>query len=201
MANIVSAGTNNTASKKRTNNVHLDMTPMVDLAFLLVTFFVLATSMKKPSVMEIIYPDENGVPSEVNDAITLLLPEDGANCIYYQGMWKGKETTLLPTDFSKDGLRKILLDQNTTTILKLNKLLSQFPADRAAWSEQQRVSYLTQYRTLLDTNPSPTVIIKTLPATPFAKVVAAWDELQICSIQKRVVQDMNEEERQLFEQQ
>jgi biopolymer transport protein ExbD len=34
----------------------LDMTPMADLAFLLLTFFVLAASLSKPKAMEIIYP-------------------------------------------------------------------------------------------------------------------------------------------------
>jgi biopolymer transport protein ExbD len=199
MAHIISAGAN--ATNKKNRNVHLDMTPMVDLAFLLVTFFVLATSMKKPSVMEIIYPNENGEPNEVNNAITLLLPAESANCMYYQGKWNGKETVLTPTDFSANGLRKVLLLQNNSTRFKLTELLSSFPLDKATWSEQQKALYLTNYKSIMEATDAPTVLIKTIPTTPFRSVVSALDEMNICSIQKRVVQDMNEEERQLFEQQ
>jgi biopolymer transport protein ExbD len=199
MAHIISAGAN--ATNKKNRNVHLDMTPMVDLAFLLVTFFVLATSMKKPSVMEIIYPDESGNPNKVNNTITLLLPDEGHTCIYYLGQWNGKETVLTPTDFSANGLRKVLLTQNSTTRFKLNELLSNFPSERATWNEEQKSLYLTKYKTIMENSDSPTLLIKTTPYTPFRRVVSALDEMNICSIQKRVVQDMSIEERQLFEQQ
>src|ERR1019366_8728293 len=44
--------------KGKKSSTHIDMTPMVDLAFLLLTFFMLTTSFNKPKTMEIVMPDK-----------------------------------------------------------------------------------------------------------------------------------------------
>ncbi len=61
--------------KKKRINVRIDMTPMVDVAFLLLTFFMLTTSMSKPQTMEINLPpkDESGKPPIVEVAESNLL--------------------------------------------------------------------------------------------------------------------------------
>src|SRR4029079_35113 len=66
-------------SKKASTRI--DMTPMVDLAFLLLTFFVLTSTLNKPQTMEITMPekpkDETEVP-KVNekDVLTIVLGEN-----------------------------------------------------------------------------------------------------------------------------
>lgn len=90
----------------------IDMTPMVDLAFLLLTFFMLTTTFSKPQTMEITMPEkpkeEDKLP-EVNEkkVVTLIL---GANdkIYWYHGITDPK---LEVTDFSPNGIRKILLKQ------------------------------------------------------------------------------------------
>jgi len=42
--------------RARKHSFHLDMTPMVDLAFLLLTFFMLTTTFAKPLVMQLTMP-------------------------------------------------------------------------------------------------------------------------------------------------
>ena len=58
------------------------MTPMVDLAFLLLTFFILTTTMYRPSSLQMTFPvpDENAVKNEtkLSNAITLLLTGNDA---------------------------------------------------------------------------------------------------------------------------
>jgi biopolymer transport protein ExbD len=98
-------------SKKASTKI--DMTPMVDLAFLLLTFFMLTTTFNKPQTMEIIMPEK---PKEEKDqplvnekkVITLLLGKDD-KIYWYQGI---TDPAVEVTNFSKDGIRKVLLEHN-----------------------------------------------------------------------------------------
>jgi len=108
--------------KKRAKkgSTRVDMTPMVDLAFLLLTFFVLTSTFSKPKVMSLTYPakptDKKEDPKEVKNAITFLLSED--KIFYYKGQFRtepgeGKPATeLSETTFGPQGVRKLLADEN-----------------------------------------------------------------------------------------
>jgi len=85
----------------------VDMTPLVDLAFLLITFFMLATTLAKPKVMELNMPFGN-ITSPVKHAVTLLLSDK--NSIYYFYGVDGSKARV--TNF--DGIRKVLLKYNKT---------------------------------------------------------------------------------------
>jgi biopolymer transport protein ExbD len=63
--------------KKKRVGVRIDMTPMVDVAFLLLTFFMLTTTMNKPQTMEINLPPE-GTKAEVAESnlLTLRITDD-----------------------------------------------------------------------------------------------------------------------------
>src|ERR1035438_9273165 len=89
--------------KKRAKkaSTRIDMTPMVDLAFLLLTFFVLTSTFSKPKTMEINYPADPPKDvklPEINNALTFLLSKDN-NLYYYAGQFypkanrDGKEPT------------------------------------------------------------------------------------------------------------
>lgn len=91
----------------------IDMTPMVDLAFLLLTFFMLATTFNTPQTMEITMPDkpkdENDQPL-VNEKKVLNLLLSGDDKIYwYIGLTNPDPVV---TDYSSAGVRKILLEQS-----------------------------------------------------------------------------------------
>ena len=101
--------------KKRAKkgSARIDMTPMVDVAFLLLTFFVLTTTMYKPSTLKITFPvppKENEPPpdkTQFSNAITLLLTKKD-QIFYYLGEFhasgdrSGKPPTQLEhTDFSQ----------------------------------------------------------------------------------------------------
>jgi biopolymer transport protein ExbD len=65
--------------KMRRLGVRLDMTPMVDVAFLLLTFFMLTTSMSRPQTMEInLPPSDTKVEVAQSNLLTLLVKEDGS---------------------------------------------------------------------------------------------------------------------------
>ncbi|MBD1396361.1 biopolymer transporter ExbD [Pontibacter sp. JH31] len=89
--------------------IHLDMTPMVDLAFLLLTFFMLTTTFAKPQTMEINMPANQGVDTPIagKNAMTVILGEK--NRIYYYFGFPGDEPEVVETDFSATGIRQVLL--------------------------------------------------------------------------------------------
>lgn len=100
--------------RSKKSSTKIDMTPMVDLAFLLLTFFMLTTTFNKPQTMEITMPEkpkeEDKLP-EVNEkkVVTLIL---GANdkIYWYHGITDPKVEV---TDFSPSGIRKVLLTQSS----------------------------------------------------------------------------------------
>lgn len=93
----------------------VDMTPMVDLAFLLVTFFMLTTTFSKPQTMELNMPEKNQKDDKMKVAetrtTTLILAEDN-KIFYYSGSTENPE--LNQTDFSEKGIRKVLLNKVRT---------------------------------------------------------------------------------------
>src|SRR5688500_12165708 len=98
--------------RAKKQSTKIDMTPMVDLAFLLLTFFILTTTFNKPKTMEVTMPDKVKDEAEQtkineNDILNLVLAEN--NKIYW---WIGLTPPATVTDFSKNGVRKLLLEQN-----------------------------------------------------------------------------------------
>lgn len=103
-------------------STRIDLTPMVDLGFLLVTFFMLASTFSKPQTMEINMPvkpkgdvqvDDNANAVKASKALTILIGAE--NKVYwYMGVPDVSNTDLAITDFSQDGIRKVLLQKNQT---------------------------------------------------------------------------------------
>jgi biopolymer transport protein ExbD len=92
-------------------STRIDMTPMVDLAFLLLTFFILTTTLTKDTAMDLRMPekaDSTVVPPQVNinDVLQVALVKGGK--VYW---WIGENPKPVASDYSKTGLRKILLDK------------------------------------------------------------------------------------------
>jgi biopolymer transport protein ExbD len=100
--------------KKRGKKVStkIDMTPMVDLAFLLITFFMLTTTFNKPQSMELNMPDKNdkNESQEIKEskAMTIILGEDD-KVYWYMGM---SEPDMKQTDYSSAGIRQVIVDKN-----------------------------------------------------------------------------------------
>ena len=127
MAEIQQQADSGKGGKKRAKKMStkIDMTPMVDLAFLLLTFFMLTTTFNKPNVMQLTMPVKEKNPDEqsqikASDAFTIVMGE--ANKLYYyEGLLADDvKPELKLSNYSADGIRKVLLArqrQNPKTVV------------------------------------------------------------------------------------
>jgi biopolymer transport protein ExbD len=106
-------------SKKQ--NAKVDLTAMVDLAFLLITFFMLTTTLSKPQSMSLGLPDKNekGDDTKVDENRTMtILLGDNDKLVRYVGLLATPVAGGTPKDFvyGKDGIRKELIDRKKKVI-------------------------------------------------------------------------------------
>jgi len=175
--------------KKRAkkSSTRVDMTPMVDLAFLLLTFFVLTSTFSKPKVMSLVYPakPEDIVPEEqpkINNAITFLLSED--KIFYYSGQYyptsapgPNGPTVLEETDFSAKGVRKLLADRNAYVLEGKEGLDKRLKA--------KQIQDSTYLRMLIDFKKDPEalkVLVKTDDKATCKNFIDLIDEFKIAEI-------------------
>lgn len=96
-------------SKKQSTRV--DLTAMVDLAFLLITFFMYTTTLQKPKAMDLIMPDNSiktsQLPIAASRSMTILLGSHN-KVEWYMGE-AGKSAPTVD-NFGKDGIRKALIE-------------------------------------------------------------------------------------------
>lgn len=100
-------------AKKRVG-FHLDMTPLVDITFLLLTFFMFTTTMLKPQIMEIKVPPES-VPIDVKASALLSIFVTDSNTVYWRmGEDEPEKIDLKETEDGKTTypLRRVVIDKN-----------------------------------------------------------------------------------------
>jgi biopolymer transport protein ExbD len=168
-------------SKKQNSKV--DLTAMVDLAFLLITFFMLTTTLSKPQSMDLTLPDkedkkepQTDIKVDENRTMTLLLGENG-KLVRYMGMLE--KPLAAPKDYSygKEGIRKELI---------------------------ARMETVKQYSTAKGKpNDGMIVIIKPSKKSTYRNLVDVLDEMAIVGVNKNgsyaIVNEFTPEEQKLLE--
>ena len=111
MAEIIPADSrNNKSSRRKHKSTGVNLTPMVDVGFLLITFFVFTSTMSKPVVMKLYTPDTDVPPNNpvcASCVLTVLL-DTNHTVLFYEGS-ASAGTLLQSTAFSGDGIRNVLL--------------------------------------------------------------------------------------------
>ncbi|HIZ32482.1 MAG TPA: biopolymer transporter ExbD [Candidatus Bacteroides merdigallinarum] len=194
MAEIQEGGNKKSNSKQKKMTVRVDFTPMVDMNMLLITFFMLCTTLSKPQTMEISMPsndknitDEQRSKVKASQAITLLLAGED-KLYYYEGEPNYEDfNSLKETTYKADGLRAMLLRRNSAAVRKVNELKQQ-KADLKISDEE----YDKQVSEIKAGDDTPTVIIKAEGEASYKNLIDALDEMQICNIGKYVIADMAE---------
>jgi biopolymer transport protein ExbD len=103
--------------KSKKLSTRVDLTPMVDLGFLLITFFIFTTTMSQPTAMKLFLPKDTEKPEEQNKvkesgALTLLLGNEG-NIFYYEGQLAPDGSNFKSTNFKE--IRNIIIDKKRST--------------------------------------------------------------------------------------
>ena len=188
-------------NKQKKMNIRVDFTPMVDMNMLLITFFMLCTSLSKPQTMEISMPsNDKNITEEMQNkvkasqALTLLLGDNG-KLYYYEGEPNYKDyNSLKETTYNSDGLRKLLLSKNSAAVKKVRELKDK--KERLEISEEECRKEIAEVKS--GRNP-PTVIIKATDKSTYKNLIDALDEMQICSIGKYVIVDITDGDKFLID--
>lgn len=107
--------------RSKKSNAKVDLTAMVDLAFLLITFFMLTTTLSKPQSMSLGLPDKDpdeesaDIKVDENRTMTVMLGDDN-KMIFYMGLLATPIAGPKEITFGKDGLRKEILERKQSVL-------------------------------------------------------------------------------------
>jgi biopolymer transport protein ExbD len=207
MAEIVEAEKAQQGKKKKPKKMStaVDMTPMVDLFCLLITFFMLTTAFNKPKIMQINLPekikkDENVAPPKIAKSRSLniiLGPDD--KVLWYPGMVEDPNNPppLQVTDFSASGIREVLLDRNRALFRKVKQfeddvISGEIVIDRD--SLEQAINQLKK-----DDDTGPIVLIKAYKTSKYRNFVDIIDEMSIIGVARYTFVDISWLEEDMVE--
>jgi biopolymer transport protein ExbD len=205
----VKDGDSGKKNKQKKQHLRVDFTPMVDMNMLLITFFMFCTTLLKPQTMNINMPSKDKTPdptvARASTAVTLLLGEND-ELYYYLGMIDPanaqatyNDTTFLKrTDYTPDGLRKILLEKNKGTyelIQDLKVKLKNLQIKESQFNEQVKT---IQENAMKVTKIAPTVMIKAAEKSTYKNLVDALDEMLVTNIGAYAIVDMDEGDHYLL---
>jgi biopolymer transport protein ExbD len=190
-------------SKKRAKKLstRIDMTPMVDLAFLLLTFFVLTSTFSKPKVLRMIFPEKLDDPKKdqpvVKDGLTLIL--NGTDKIYHYSGDLTKATDLEVTDFSKDGLRKMLKERNKKLLKALEEI--QIESDKGPKNDTAFERKISDKLMQAQKDSKFVVVVKHSEDASYKNMIDVVDEFLITQVGKYFVVDeaLEKKEKELLD--
>lgn len=201
-------------SKQKKMNTRVDFTPMVDMMMLLITFFMLCTTLSKPQAMQLTMPsndknvqDQDKSATKASHTITLILA--GNDKIYHiDGLPKYDDPTCLKeTTWGKDGIRKVLISHMTEEgIAPVAKIMlaKQKLDEKKIKYNMPDSTYQKELAEIKNGNldgekvPKLTIIIKPLDTASYKNMVDALDEMQICSIGTYVIDKISEDDQKLL---
>ena len=157
------------AHRRKRMNLRVDLTAMVDLAFLLITFFIMTTTLAKPKAMDLAMPDktnEPDVPIPSSRSLTLCLGKNN-QLMYYLGELKNPVIAPAVTGFNKDGIRKVLLETGKSIHDKTGKnmIVLVKPSDHSLYNnlvnilDELTITDVSTYA-IVDINPDDTNMLK-----------------------------------------
>ena len=188
---------NTPASKGRIrkHDLQIDFTPMVDLGFLLITFFMLTTSLNAIHRLTILLPEaDKGVnapsPIKASQAFTVIMSEH--NKVYY---YNGDELNKIAhTDFSKSGIEMILKQKS----IAVNPNLDSVSFYESLYNNKKisKEDFEKQVNHFANDKRNVFVFIKATSQAKYQNLVSIIDALNKNYIRHYAIDDLNDEEKE-----
>ena len=203
-------------SKQKKMDVRVDFTPMVDMMMLLITFFMLCTSLAKPQTMELSMPsndknltDQDRTVTKESYTITIYCTAD--NQLYYvAGLIKPENPKcLVKTNWGAKGIRSVIInhttEDGTTPTIDVMKAKQKLDAEKDNSAKKMSDSVYNQRLAQIKAGNidgkrinTLTIIIKATDNATYKNLVDVLDEMNICSIGKYVIDKLNDQDLKLL---
>ncbi|MBO5603070.1 MAG: biopolymer transporter ExbD [Prevotella sp.] len=204
-------------SRQKKMNTRVDFTPMVDMMMLLITFFMLCTSLAKPQTMNLTMPsndknisDQDRNAAKASQTITMFVC--GNDKIYYvEGIPNYDDPTCLKeTTWGKNGIRDVLIKHVTedgftpvadimAAKIKLDQKKLENPLQYPDSIYDKELAKIKKGELETGKIPTMTIIIKCTDEASYKNMVDALDEMTICSIGTYVIDKINDDDLKLLE--
>jgi biopolymer transport protein ExbD len=156
-------------SKRTCQNTKADMTPMVDLGFLLITFFLFNAVISKPRVLELLMPAEGDSTGAAESRTLTILPQGNEVVFWYEGNPdRGNRLNKAYMTSAQNSLREAIQ-------LKQKKLRIQYGTDEGLM-----------------------VIIKPGEECSYQELIAALDEMTINAVRKYAISSKDSTDKRLL---
>lgn len=180
--------------KAKKLSTRVDMTPMVDLGFLLITFFVFTATMQTPTTMDLNMPKDTQKVDEQTQAkesgaLTIMLGKNN-QVYYYEGKLKPDASNFIQTTFK--GIRKIIIDKKQDVI---NRYVPS-PDDNEIIQKAKERGDLDWQNAAKDKDF--TVIIKPNADATYKNTVDILDEMTINNVKRFAMIKITDQENDLI---
>ena len=188
--------------KAKKLSTRVDMTPMVDLGFLLITFFVFTTTMSSPTTLDLNMPKDIKDPKDQTEAkesgaLTILLGKNN-HIFYYEGQLKVDATgNNFKTSTFKE-IRNIIID-------KKKSVMSNYRPDPECEQEAEKIRTENAKKPVSERKYVPVcaqkdlvVIIKPTKEATYKNTVDILDEMTINQIERYAIVKILDQEEELI---
>lgn len=172
MAEIISSSEKKPGARKSKKlSTRVDLTPMVDLGFLLITFFVFTTSMSKPNGLELKMPADGNTSEIGNDVALTVFPLKDDKVFYYHG-----ELTIALAE-NLYGITTYSVSEGIGAVIRQK----QEALDKNGKGRKEMM-----------------LLIKPTDASSFGNTISILDEVLINVIPRYAMMEISEEEKKFF---
>ena len=165
--------------KAKKLSTRVDMTPLVDLGFLLITFFIFTTSMSTPSTMDLFMPKDTEKEEEQNKAkesgaLTIMMGKDN-HIYYYEGKLAPDASNFTPTNFKE--IRNVIIKKKRSTPIE-DLVIVLKPNEEATYKntvdmlDEMTINEIKRFA-LVDISPVENQLIHATEGTPMPAATPA----------------------------